>query len=154
LNPKLDFIIFKPCYISILITVLFKDLFYRYIILYQVLLCNSSSLWQSSHIFHYISVNRCLQNNLSGFSLNNIYFLKFPHTIIQIFIYSQCSSAIDCGFESRSGQTKDYEIGMCCFSAKHALRRKSKTSWLGIRIMCSSGAPCLSADCCFSELAL
>ena len=30
----------------------------------------------------------------------------------------------------QSGQTKDYEIGICCFSAKHAaLRRKSK-DWL------------------------
>ena len=37
------------------------------------------------------------------------------------------SSAVDRGFESRSGQTNDYGIGMCCFSAKHAsLRRKSK----------------------------
>ena len=25
-------------------------------------------------------------------------------------------SADDRGFESRSGQTKDYEIGICCFS--------------------------------------
>jgi hypothetical protein len=39
-------------------------------------------------------------------------------------------SAVDRGFESRSGQTKDYAIGICCFSAKHvALRRKSK-DWL------------------------
>ena len=30
------------------------------------------------------------------------------------------SSAVDCGFEPRSGQTKDYEIGICCFVAKHA----------------------------------
>ena len=29
------------------------------------------------------------------------------------------SSAVDRGFESRSSQTKNYEIGMCCFSAKH-----------------------------------
>ena len=37
------------------------------------------------------------------------------------------SNAVDHGFEPRSGQTKDYEIGICCFSAKHAaLRRKSK----------------------------
>ena len=36
-------------------------------------------------------------------------------------------SAVDRGFESRSGQTKDYNIGICCFSAKHtAIRRKSK----------------------------
>ena len=37
------------------------------------------------------------------------------------------SSAVDRLVEPRSGQTKDYEIGICCFSAKHAaLRRKSK----------------------------
>jgi hypothetical protein len=30
-------------------------------------------------------------------------------------------------FKPRSGQTKNYKIGICCFSAKHAaLRRKSK----------------------------
>ena len=28
------------------------------------------------------------------------------------------SSAVDRGFEPRSGQAKDYKIGMCCFSAK------------------------------------
>ena len=40
------------------------------------------------------------------------------------------SSAVDRGFESQSGQTKDFKIGFCCFSAKHAaLRRKSK-DWL------------------------
>ena len=39
------------------------------------------------------------------------------------------SSAGDRGFEHRSGQTKYYKIGMCCFSAKHvALRRKSSES--------------------------
>jgi hypothetical protein len=37
---------------------------------------------------------------------------------------------LECGFEPWLGQTKDYEIGICCFSAKHAaLRRKSK-DWL------------------------
>jgi hypothetical protein len=36
-------------------------------------------------------------------------------------------SAVDCGFEPRSGKTKDYSIYNCCFSAKYAaLRRKSK----------------------------
>ena len=37
------------------------------------------------------------------------------------------SSTVDLGFEFRSGQTKDYKVGTCCFSAKHEkLRRKSK----------------------------
>ena len=40
------------------------------------------------------------------------------------------SSAVDCGFQPRSGQIKDYNIGICCYSAKHAaLRRKSKDRW-------------------------
>jgi hypothetical protein len=37
------------------------------------------------------------------------------------------SSAVDRGFEPRSDQTKDYNIGICCFSAKHtALKRKKQ----------------------------
>ena len=37
------------------------------------------------------------------------------------------SSVVDGGFEPRSGQTKHYIIGICCFPARHAtLRRKSK----------------------------
>jgi hypothetical protein len=63
------------------------------------------------------------------------------------------SSVVDRGFEPRSGQTKDYKIGICCFSAKHEGAR-AKTGWLRIRIMCQSGATCLSVDCCFTELAL
>ena len=65
------------------------------------------------------------------------------------------SSAVARGFKPRSGQTKDYKIGICCFSIKHtALRRKSK-DWLvrNFRIMCSSGATGLSANRCFSDLA-
>ena len=27
-------------------------------------------------------------------------------------------STVDCGFEPGSGQTNDYEIGICCFSTK------------------------------------
>jgi hypothetical protein len=39
-------------------------------------------------------------------------------------------SAVNRGFQPRSGQTKDYKIGIRCFSAKHvALRSKSK-DWL------------------------
>ena len=42
------------------------------------------------------------------------------------------SSAVDRGFEPRSGQAKKNKIGICCFSAKHAaLKRKSK-DWMGI----------------------
>ena len=40
------------------------------------------------------------------------------------------SSAIDGEFEPRSVQTKDYKIGICCFSAKHAALRIKSKDWL------------------------
>jgi hypothetical protein len=40
------------------------------------------------------------------------------------------SSAVDRGFEPRSSQTKDYKIGICCFSAKHAALRSKSKVWL------------------------
>ena len=40
------------------------------------------------------------------------------------------SSVVDCGFELQSGQTKDYKIGMCCFSANPAALRRKGKDWL------------------------
>jgi len=40
------------------------------------------------------------------------------------------SSAVDHGFVPRSGQTKDYNIGICFFSAKHAALRSKRKDWL------------------------
>ena len=49
------------------------------------------------------------------------------HRIGGVMVSMLASSAVDRGFDPRSGQTKDYKIGICCFSAKNAaLRRKSK----------------------------
>jgi hypothetical protein len=62
------------------------------------------------------------------------------------------SSAVDRRFEPRLEQTKeDYKIGICYFSAKE---KEQKIGWLRIRIMCPNEATCLSADFCFSEIAL
>ena len=40
------------------------------------------------------------------------------------------SSVVDRGFEPRSGQTKDYKIGICCFSDKHAALRRESKDWM------------------------
>ena len=41
------------------------------------------------------------------------------------------SNAVDRGFKPQSGQTKDYKIGICCFSAiKHAGLRSKIKDWL------------------------
>jgi hypothetical protein len=45
------------------------------------------------------------------------------------------STKVDCGFESRSGQIKNYKIGICNCSAKHAALEIES----GILIMCPSG---------------
>ena len=40
-------------------------------------------------------------------------------------------SVVECGFESRSDQTKNYKIGICSFSAKHAsLKSYLSKIWL------------------------
>ena len=40
------------------------------------------------------------------------------------------SSAVDRWFEPRLGQTEDYKIGICWFSAKHAVLRSKSKDWL------------------------
>jgi hypothetical protein len=40
------------------------------------------------------------------------------------------SSVVDRGLQPRSGQTKDYKIGICCFSSKHAALRSRSKDWL------------------------
>jgi hypothetical protein len=55
-----------------------------------------------------------LYNMIIHFRLNRI---------VSVMVNMLASSAVDCGFEPRSGHNK---IGICCFSAKPAaLRRKS-----------------------------
>jgi hypothetical protein len=62
------------------------------------------------------------------FWLNKL--IKIGNRISSVMVSVLASSAIYCGYETRSCQTKEYTIGICCFSAKNAsLRRKSK-DWL------------------------
>ena len=40
------------------------------------------------------------------------------------------SSTVDRWFEPRSDETKDYEIGICCVSAKHTTLGRKRKDWL------------------------
>jgi hypothetical protein len=61
------------------------------------------------------------------------------------------SSAVDRGFKPISGQTKDYEIGICCFTAKNAALNKKSKDWLARNLdnvsswsgMCLYGTTCV-----------
>ena len=53
-----------------------------------------------------------------------------PNRIGSIMINVLALSVVDCGFEPRLGQTTDYKIGICSFSAKYAALRSNSKDWL------------------------
>jgi hypothetical protein len=65
-------------------------------------------------------------------------------------------SAVDRGFEPQSGQTKDYKIGICCFSTTYAALWKKNKDWLELKL-CSFFSihfwliECVS-DCCLISI--
>ena len=59
------------------------------------------------------------------------------------------TSVVDCGVDPRSGQTKDYKIGIRCFAAKHAALKRNNNDWLA-----RNKDNVSEWDCCISELAL
>ena len=57
-------------------------------------------------------------------------FLSYQHRIGSIKVDFFASSTVDCWFDSCSSKTKNYKIGMCCFSSKHASLRRMSKAWL------------------------
>ena len=81
--------------------------------------------------------------------------LPFFDRIGGVMVSVLTSSVVDREFGHRSGQTNDYELDICYFTAKHTALRKKCKYWLArLRILCSSTPTYLSVYCCFSGLAL
>ena len=58
-------------------------------------------------------------------------FFPLPYNCIgDVMVSVLASNAIDHGFEPWLGQTKDYKMGICCFSANHAALRRKNKDWL------------------------
>ena len=55
---------------------------------------------------------------------------NLPNHIGGVMVSVLALSAVDCGFELQLGQTKDFKIGICGLSAKHAALRKKSKDWL------------------------
>ena len=65
--------------------------------------------------------------NIPSYIWSLIFLLRWKNRIADVMVSVLASSVVDRGFEPRLGQTKDFQIGICCFSARlTALRRKSK----------------------------
>ena len=57
----------------------------------------------------------------------SLMFISFLNRIGGVMVSVLASSVVDLGIEPRFSQTKDYQIGFCCISAKHtALRREQR----------------------------
>ena len=87
--------------------------------------------------------------HISAVQLNTTYERKFKVVMVSVSPPPLC--VVIHGLELWSGQTKDFKIDICCFSAKHAsLRRKNKDGLAQNQ----DKVTCLPADCCISTLAL
>ena len=65
--------------------------------------------------------------NIPSYIWSLIFLFRWKKRIAGVMVSVLASSVVNRGFEPRLGQTKDFQIGICCFSAKlTALRRKSK----------------------------
>ena len=64
-----------------------------------------------------------VSGNLNGQHING------RNRIGGVMVSVLASHAGDRWFEPRSGQTKDFKIGICCFSAKHAALRSKSKDW-------------------------
>ena len=78
------------------------------------------------------------------------YFILFRNRISGVMVSVLASSAVDRGFEPKT--VKLVFVASLLSTQYEGVR--AKRAWLGIRILCPSGATCLYPDCCFSELAL
>ena len=55
---------------------------------------------------------------------------NFNYRIGGVMVSVLASSVVYREFKPRSGQTKDYQTGICCFTAKHAALRSKNKDWL------------------------
>ena len=56
-------------------------------------------------------------------------FQYYMNRIGGVMVSMLASSAVDRGIETRSDQSEDYTIDICCFSAKHATLRGKNKDW-------------------------
>ena len=68
---------------------------------------------------HYKFTDLCLLSISIYGHKNNFESLNNPNHVSCVMISVLTSSVVGRGFEPRSGQTKNYKIGICSFSAQH-----------------------------------
>ena len=87
----------------------------------------------------YIYSQACIRTNEKLLCKTSDHLFKIGQSILAALVPIRISgvmvsvlplNAVDRGFEPRLGPTKDYKIGICFFSAKHATLRRKNKDWL------------------------
>ena len=113
----------------------------------NVLLFHEMSTFLSfTYVWFFILVT-ILLHLIGMYMINAIHYINYFSSKIQlnhiggVMVSVLASSEVYFGFEPRSGQTKDYKICICCFSAKHAAlrtgfarRQDNVSEWGGMSI--------------------
>jgi hypothetical protein len=76
----------------------------------------------------YIQYAKREQNNFRTSYMLFVYY-KCVNCIGGVMVSVLAASVVDHGSESWPGQTKDYTIGICSYSAKHAALRRKSNNW-------------------------
>ena len=72
-----------------------------------------------------------VSSNSSSYNINYLHNWKILVIFLSLFLWHAFfMTVVDRGFAPRTGQTKDYKIGICCFSSKHAALRRRGKEWL------------------------
>ena len=113
---------------------------------------NIPSTWK---LYSKNTQNNCI--SIVGYTQQIMLRLLFTHRnlIGGIMVKVRVSSAVDRVFEPRAVKPKTIKLVVGASPLRRSIKKKEqRTGWHGIRIMCTRGATCLPADCCFSKLAL
>ena len=99
------------------------------VVLVVRLLCNTEVEADGNRHMKICNKNQYMYLKFTRLNSNHILSIT-ANRIGGIMVSVLASSAVDRGFKPQSGQTKDYEIGICCFSATHATLRRTSRDWL------------------------
>ena len=72
----------------------------------------------------------CYKNTALTQSGTVVHYISMESTIGGVMASVLALSMVNRGIESRSGQTKDYKLDMCYFSARHTALRRTSKDWL------------------------
>ena len=88
---------------------------------------------RKSNLTLLLSINKwitrmLLMGYLSGLQTsNNLPTVPIQGTASVVYlVWVLASDVVDSGFEARSGKTRDYKHGICCFCAKHTVLRSKR----------------------------